>query len=137
MPVHVVKSTASRRAETPVPSPIKSGKAERPQSKRKLPKFERDRRWLMWSGVVLAALIVFIAWIGFVRSDLSSRSGSDALLGKIRNELSGFLGKLKLFKTANQNTNAVDPELQDLRNRVFPEIKDQQFTTDGNRNTNQ
>lgn len=132
VPVRVVKSTAPRRTETPA-----SVTTERLRPRRKLPKSERDRRTLMWAGVVLVALIVFIAWIGFVRSDLARQSGSDNLLGKIRSELSAFFGKLKLFKSANDNTNAVDPELQDLRNRVFPEIKDQQFTTNGNRNPNQ
>lgn len=136
VPIRVVKPSIARppaTAATMMPQQVerKRGKVRQ----QRLPKSESDRRMLMWGGVILIAVVIFVAWIGFIQSDLSRRSGSDTLLSKIRSEFTDFLNRVHLLRT-NANTNATDPELEDLRKRVFPEVKDQEFSTGANENVN-
>lgn len=81
----------------------------------------------MWLGVVSVGLIILIVWILTLKWNLSTTSGSDSLLGKIRTELTSFFSRFTTKK--NTNVNAEDKALQELRERVFPEIKDQEFQT--------
>jgi hypothetical protein len=89
----------------------------------------------MWLGVAASMLVILVVWVLTLGWNLSKTSGSDSLLGKIRTELTAFFSR---FTSKNsQNTNTDDKALQDLRNRTFPEIRDQEFQTDnGNANVN-
>ncbi len=90
----------------------------------------------MWTGVIVVAAAIFILWLGIARSNLSQPSASDSFFGKIYSELSNFFKQFKTFKAPAATTNA-NPELEDLRGRVFPEIKDQEFSTiNDNQNVN-
>lgn len=91
---------------------------------------------LMWTGVIVVTAAIFILWLGIARSNLSQPSASDSFFGKISSELSDFFEQFKPFKAPEAATNE-NPELEDLRDRVFPEIKDQKFSTSNdNQNVN-
>lgn len=82
---------------------------------------------MMWVGVAAVAVTVFIFWIGFMRSYQPSAGGRDTVLEKIKDQVTSFLRSVRLFRAPVPSE---QQELNDLRQRVFPEIQDQSFTTE-------
>lgn len=91
----------------------------------------------MWAGVAVAAAVIFVVWIAIVRFDLARPGDSDSLFGKIRTELRSLF---TFGGSKNNNVNAADRELNELRERVFPVINENvnsgTFTTDTNSQVN-
>lgn len=81
----------------------------------------------MWVGVALVTVAVFVFWLGFMRTYQPSASGSDTVFEKVRAQVTSFFQGVHLFRAPEPSE---QQELNDLRQRVFPEIKDQSFTTE-------
>ncbi|MBI4090195.1 MAG: hypothetical protein HY421_02215 [Candidatus Kerfeldbacteria bacterium] len=124
VPVRVVRSDRTQR-----PRPAKAVPVFRPAATRRSPTgpAQVDRRMMMWVGVAAVAVTVFIFWIGFMRSYQPSAGGRDTVLEKIKDQVTSFLRSVRLFRAPVPSE---QQELNDLRQRVFPEIQDQSFTTE-------
>lgn len=95
----------------------------------------------MWIGVVTFSLAIFVGWIGFLQSDLARSSGEDTLFKKIRAQLSTFAHSISTLRFGGNDAKTNTTQLDEIRNSVFPAIKDQEFVTpnenaNANRNTN-
>lgn len=129
VPVRIVKNSAPR--PRPVSRVVReSSRPTRPGG---------DRRTLMWVGVISVTAVIFVGWIGFIRSDLSRPGGTDTFWSTLGDEFSTFIRTMKPFQGSNDSganrNGAVNDGLDDVRQQVFPDLDDQSFTT-GNQNAN-
>lgn len=88
---------------------------------------------MMWGGVVIASVVIFILWVAVLRLDLSQPAGSDSLWSRLKTELQRIFS---FSDSENTNVNAEDRELNELRNSVFPSINDSTFDTGDTTNLN-
>ncbi|MFH0829404.1 MAG: hypothetical protein V1907_04495 [Candidatus Kerfeldbacteria bacterium] len=106
------------RARTPSSEPMKSGTS--PSRQQTVPTKERNKRRIMWAGVTIVSVFIFILWIGYAQQVLTSQQGGEqTFFSKIFEDVAGVFKKFPGFSPP---VNARDKELNDLRNRVFPEI---------------
>lgn len=90
----------------------------------------------MWIGVVLVASLVLFLWIGFARSIYTSPNGErETLFSKIGNDLAAWVKKLR--EPGKGSANSSDKELDELRERVFPKLKNENPATLETVNANQ
>lgn len=131
VPVRVVKSD---RPRTRVPLAVSktTGRPLPPQRRTVLTQWEVQRRRMMWGGVVVASGIIFIVWISMLRFESSTSGSNDTIYGKIKSELS----RLFTLQSAKKSTSNTNSELEDLRNRVFPNINTDSFETGRQSNSN-
>ncbi len=96
-----------------------------------------NRRLLMWVGVGLVSAVIFGFWVVFLRNDLSRPSKPDTAFERVRTEIRSFFAKLRPFKPDLDTRTPEERSLDELRSRVFPDIKGGSSTTNGNGNTNE
>ncbi|MBI4092774.1 MAG: hypothetical protein HY420_02515 [Candidatus Kerfeldbacteria bacterium] len=124
VPVRVVKSGPRPSRPAALGKPALAGK---PPMRASRP--EGDRRLLMWSGVAIVTIFIFIAWLTFLPATWSRGSGSDSLLARLRVQLTEFFKKIQPFRPTANPTNAGNSEIDELRNNIFPPLGDQHFST--------
>lgn len=92
----------------------------------------------MWTGVVFVAALILFLWIGFARNIYTSPNGEpETLFSRITNEFSAWVKKLREPK--NGSVNLSEKELDELRNSVFPKLKNDPVTLetiDADQNSN-
>lgn len=75
---------------------------------------------MMWVGVAVVAALIFVLWIGYMRQTLTTPQGDPQnFFGKIVNEVASVFKRFGKYKPA---VNSQEQELNELRNRVFPQI---------------
>ena len=119
VPVRVI--TSPRPPLRTHPSSSESSQpAALPSRQQNVPTKERNKRRMMWAGVTIVSLFIFILWIGYAQQVLTSQQGGQqTFLSKIFKDVADVFKKFPGFSPP---VNARDKELNDLRNRVFPEI---------------
>lgn len=119
VPVRVVRSSRPRRIPTTDPS-----LADRRASghRRDQAATEPDRRLLMWLGVSVVTVAIVVFWLSFIRGYEPRPVGRDTIFEKVQQQITSFLQQARLFRATPPSQ---DQELNDLRDRVFPEINNQ------------
>lgn len=125
VPVRVIRGPRPSRAQAPTGTPHQ--RVADASNRRTPAPVLADRRMVMWTSVVVAAAIIFVLWLGFLKADLRRSTSPDTFFNKIRNEFSRVFSGFRSDPSSGTNTN--DAALQELRSRVFPELKDRQFIT--------